>query len=149
MSNLIIGIDPGLMTGFGIVDKDTLEVVDSQEIGSWWDVGKRVHNIFIDNDSLNYEVVIEKFTITTQTGKKSQQPFSLKLIGAIEYLCYRYDVMCTEQTPAEAKNFSTNDKLRNLELWHVGGAGHANDAMRHILVYMVKNGFRDPRMLSI
>src|SRR5690606_19133575 len=40
------------------------------------------------------------------------------------------------QTPAQAKNFITDKKLKALGL-QVPGAPHANDATRHLLYYLV------------
>jgi hypothetical protein len=37
--------------------------------------------------------------------------------------------------------------LKRLDLWHRGGAGHANDAIRHAVTAAIKSRWRDPRML--
>lgn len=42
------------------------------------------------------------------------------------------------QTPAQAKNLWTDDKLKTLELYSKG-APHANDATRHLLYYLLVN----------
>lgn len=81
-------------------------------------------------------VVIENFIIGVSTGKKSQQPWSLRLIGVVVYLCDKYNIPITIQNPSERK-FATNEKLKQIGFWHVGGEGHANDAYRHALVWIV------------
>ena len=51
------------------------------------------------------------------------------------------------QSPAEAKSLVNNKMLHRLGLWHRGGAGHANDAIRHAVTYGIRKGWRDPRLL--
>lgn len=129
---MILSIDPGLKTG---VVAGTLRVwqqweLDFPDIYTWLDehIGDRKFDV----------VVIENFLISAQTGKKSQAPWSLKIIGAVEHMCIKYGVDLVLQTPSEAKNFITNDKMRKYGMWITGGEGHARDAMRHFLLYHFK-----------
>jgi hypothetical protein len=99
-------------------------------------------------DDFDLRIVVERFTITAETGKKSQSPWSLEIIGAIKYICHINGLPePTLQTPTDAKNFSPNPRLKALALWHRGGHGHALDALRHALLYAVKNGYRDKRLI--
>jgi hypothetical protein len=91
----------------------------------------------IINTASLVEVVIEDFRITDATGDLSEAPWSLKLIGATEMMCFKYQKSMVKQQPSE-KAFPTNDRLRLVDFWHVGGAGHANDALRHAMVWIVK-----------
>jgi hypothetical protein len=52
------------------------------------------------------------------------------------------------QSPADAKAMFSNEKIRKLEYWHKGGEGHALDAIRHALLYMVKKGWNPTRLLK-
>ena len=92
-------------------------------------------------------VVCETFTVNATTHKKDSGAFIevFSNIGAIRYAAYLADVPFYLQTPAEAKSFGTNDKLRKLG-WFAGGAGHADDASRHLLTFLAKQ--RDPDILE-
>ena len=59
------------------------------------------------------------------------------IIGWVDGQCHRCRVPYHEQRPAEAKKFATDDKLKALG-WYKGGFGHADDAARHLLVFLAK-----------
>ena len=136
MNRYILGVDPGLMTGWGMVDcivPDSPKVMESLEL---------TVEEFLDKIEGTFQqygddmvVVVENFFITAQTGKLSQQPYSLWLIGVCAFLARKYNVDMVLQKPSD-KPFATNERLRKVEFWHVGEAGHANDAFRHIMVYL-------------
>jgi hypothetical protein len=86
-----------------------------------------------------------------ETAKNSQAPWSLEMIGVLKQVCrdYHYPLeLVYAQRPTEAKNVVPNPKLKRLELWHRGGAGHANDAIRHAVLCLIKRGWEDPRLLG-
>jgi hypothetical protein len=41
-----------------------------------------------------------------------------------------------------------NPALKHLGIWHKGGEGHANDAIRHGLLALVKTGWIPKELLS-
>jgi hypothetical protein len=85
-------------------------------------------------------IVCESYTINALTARITQSPWSLEIIGGLKYLSYENcgrDLIL--QHPGDAKSFSTNAKLRELELYQVGTAGHGNDAMRHLLLFLVRS----------
>lgn len=92
-------------------------------------------------------VVCESFRVRPNTHKMDQGAFLTvwSNIGAIRYAAFLADVPFHFQSPAEAKSFGTDDKLRKLGWWK-GGAGHADDASRHLLTFLAKN--RDPEILE-
>lgn len=146
----ILAIDPGKMTGWAeveyteseIISKNTMEV----SIEEIWEL---IGDVLDDPDrTLPDVLVIEDFKITTGTGKLGSPDWSLRIIGAVEYLGFKNSIPVVKQYPSNAKAFSTNDKLRAVDMWHKGGAGHANDALRHAMLYMVKHGWRDDRLLE-
>jgi hypothetical protein len=47
----------------------------------------------------------------------------------------------------DAKNMFPNKALKILKFWHVGGAGHALDAIRHALLALVRTYRWIPRAL--
>lgn len=147
---IIYAVDPGLASGVAL-----LNVPDGEDpvlLGSWEmepcqteDFTQLVTQQYKNHD---LRTVLERFTITAETGKKSQQGWSLELIGSIKYIC-RINGLPepTLQTPADAKNFAPNPRLKALGLWHRGGHGHALDAIRHAVLYAVKNGYRSQKLL--
>jgi hypothetical protein len=84
------------------------------------------------------ELVIEKFTITNETAKKSRQYDALNIIGVFRHYSYMSDWPLTLQSPGSAKKLGTDDRLKDLG-WYTPGKGHANDAARHLLLYCVNN----------
>lgn len=145
----LIAIDPGKLSGYAVfrVSPEGPELVLSLELNEQdlWD------QLTVDLSHLDMptRVVFETFKITPQTGKNSDAPWSLEHIGVIKYLCREFGVQWHEQTPAAAKTFATNERLKKLKFWHVGGAGHANDAIRHAVLYLVQTVHWQSRDLLI
>jgi hypothetical protein len=81
-------------------------------------------------------VVWEDYHITAQTAKLSQQPWSLNLIGVLQYFCWKYNVEFEVHSPSR-KVFANDKRLRLVGFWRKGMAGHANDAYRHAMVFIV------------
>ncbi len=149
MKQYVIGIDPGLITGVCVVNTERPRVIESAELDF------RDYSIWLDSALTIYPrehlvVCIERFTINANTHKNGQAPWSLEGIGAARSALFRKygsdDLL--RMSAQNAKTFSTNPKLKAVDLWHVGGAGHANDALRHALHYMVDVGWSDKRLLK-
>lgn len=144
--HIILAVDPGKATGWAMwmTSPETGETYASGEeplpvVLNW------AHDILATPGSAPYvEIVCEAYIVTRETIKKSRQYEPLEGIGALRHLADRYSVPFTLQTPAAGKKFGTNSKLKAMEFWHVGGAGHANDAGRHMLLYLTSKGYIDP-----
>lgn len=153
----VLAIDPGKMTGIAhlIRHDDTVKLVDSVELPED-SVVPYVRPIIeewrpLHDGAYPLRVVIEKFTITVETAKKSQSPFSLEMIGAVKQVCRDNDYPLAAiawQKPSEAKGAFPNAKLKRLGLWHRGGEGHALDAIRHASLYLARSGWVDSRFSS-
>lgn len=152
----LICVDPGLLTGVALLSRgdDTVSVVDSaelpeDEVAAWLRI--QLHG-WTEQEAagVDVNVVVEQFFITAQTAKNSQAPWSLELIGVTKQVlrdeCYDTGRVYW-QKPSAAKSVVPNEKLHRLGLWHKGGAGHANDAIRHGALCLIKRGWVDPRML--
>lgn len=156
MREWFIGVDPGLVTGIALVQRDhdsAMRIytgeVKPEEIAPlirpwllWWHEG---------GDNPRMTVVMEAYVITARTATLSSQPWSLEHIGLVKQ-CMRDAGMDLEehlvmQKPA-VKAVVDNPKLKRIGLWHRGGDGHANDALRHVVVRMINVGWRDPRLLD-
>lgn len=136
----ILAVDPGLRTGVvevhasdssgklpDVLSACTLDPFDFLD-SVWWRVA--------DMDL----VVVERFTITAQTGKKSQlgMNWPLELTGAIKYVCRTRGIpLSTDQTPANALAFSTDTKLKSVGWWDTvrpkNGEDHIKSAACHAL----------------
>lgn len=136
----LLAIDPGLMTGVALIDlrdHETPVMMWSSEVTVPQFHDKIAH--LISQESTH--VVVEDFKITVETGKLSEQPWSLHLIGVINYLGYLHDTSIDMQLPAQ-KPFATSEKMQAVGFWHVGEAGHANDALKHALIWIVDRNRR-------
>lgn len=95
------------------------------------------------------KVVCERFIINAATVRNSQAPYSLEQIGVLKHICREADYPVNNiwmQNPVDAKNMFPNEALKKIGTWHVGGEGHANDAIRHALLALTKQGWV-PRVL--
>lgn len=132
----ILAVDPGLESGYAVFSRE--EKYDD----TFFSTSERGELKFLDEIIpyiTRYDAVIcEDYIVNKNTIEKSRQNYSLEIIGALRYSCHFYDIQFVLQTPAQAKSFATNDKLKKLG-WFSGGAGHADDAARHLLVYCVNN----------
>jgi hypothetical protein len=147
----VLSVDPGKASGvvFMSLKNDTPTRVASSE------VQPEEFSTYIETflqgwkQYEDFVVVCERFTINAQTVRNSQAPYSLEQIGVLKHLCrsagYSPESIIF-QSPADAKAMFPNEALKKIGTWHVGGDGHANDAMRHALLRLVKTGWK-PRIL--
>lgn len=138
MRNYLLSIDPGLATGLAFLDiTDPLnpKKVWTKEVDviEFYDTVPDCITEFKDN----LTVVCENFIITVQTAKKTQSPWSLQLIGIVQYFCYMNDVELHLPNPS-VREFTSHDMLKKFDLWHTGGAGHAMQALRHAFAYLAQ-----------
>jgi len=80
-------------------------------------------------------------------GIRTNQPEALEGIGAMRYMAWKADVPFELQSPADAKRFSTNAKLERLGWRTPTKGGHADDALRHLLLGAVRHGLIDKERL--
>lgn len=155
---IILGVDPGKASGICIISWDpefsepepVLQF--SAEVSSE-DFAKEIKEClkYNKNEFEAFYVACESFTINAQTAKNSQAPWSLENIGVLKHLCREagYPVeKIAFQPPVNAKNMFPNPALKTLGTWHRGGEGHANDAIRHALLRLVKAGWKPVKLLS-
>lgn len=143
---VIIGYDPGLASGVAAVaftPGGSARVLFSAEEEWESSITTVIALALLYPQAI---IAVEKYTITIATAKKSQQPYSLWCIGAVAWALGIQDKSgpIKVQTPADAKHFTSNDQLRTLGLWHRGGAGHANDALRHTVLAAARTGWIPP-----
>jgi len=142
MTDIYIALDPGVATGIAqhrpVYPEDFKAWERDQGTTCHW-LDKRLYELVTENEE-EVEVVCESYTISGQTTKKTRQYASLEIIGTARYLCQKYDVPFVLQTPAEAKRFATDARLKGGGFWTPTKGGHANDAARHMFVRLTKRG---------
>ena len=147
MTKWILAGDPGKKSGVVILqcsdDFADVQIHRSVELDEQA-TGQIVE--FYTDSGLDLEVVFESFVITTETGKKKDTHYSLELIGVARYFCTKHRIPFTLQPPS-LKQFAPNDMLRDLGFWVPGGDGHAHDAMRHAIVYLIQQQHWRPKGL--
>lgn len=136
----ILTVDPGVTTGIAFYDfaKGLIDVPETWMPRGFHDAATQIDWILAhERPDL---VVSEKFTITAATTRKSTAGSyeAIQLIGVTHYLAYRYKTPWEEQTPSDAMNFCTDEKLKRLG-WYKPGLDHQRDAMRHLILAAVRN----------
>ena len=133
---VVLAIDPGKMSGIAVwrdhapalITTDELNVNDTIQFA----VNMHKHNH-------DLEIVSEKFTISERTIKTSLSLDALDINGWLKLQGYRWSVVVDlSQTPTSAKKFATDAKLKTLDWFERTKDGHANDAARHLLVYLYR-----------
>lgn len=129
----VLAVDPGLRSGLAVhrykcwdtYILDPMATVDhaDDELRSGLDL-----------------IVCEAYKITARTAQLSAQHWSLELIGALRWLAHSYNVPFQLQTPADAKSFVPDQRLRDLDMWVPGKEDHARDATRHLVLALAKRG---------
>lgn len=135
--DVVTTIDPGKMTGLSVIDRDG--TFFSFEMG--FDETCRTLMEMANTSRERMIIGAESFIIGPQTIKNTQAPWSLELIGVARMVSRLYTGReLFLQSPAQAKRFSSDARLKHLG-WHRPGKGHANDAARHLLLVMVTRGW--------
>jgi len=151
---LILAVDPGKATGICLFlyengEPELLWSGEYQADEFAWAVRSAIAHAQMRETTL--EVACERFTITAQTAKNSQAPYSLEQIGVLKHLIRESDGVANElvfQSPVDAKRLFPNEAIKKLGYWHKGGEGHALDAIRHGLLYLAKHGWTPKRLLQ-
>jgi hypothetical protein len=149
MNRVVIAVDPGKMTGTCVlgmpVDHEPIMLASNEwEVHELAPFLREQFSERLSNNSVKMDIVCERFTINAQTVRNSQAPWSLEQIGILKQTMRDHGMVeetIIWQAPADAMNMFNNEKLKRLGYWHRGGAGHANDAIRHALLRAVKTGW--------
>ncbi len=142
---LYIAVDPGSATGLAewnpatralqTFDLPAMQAVDWIN-GELWAGGVEL-------------VVCEAFTITQKTLEFSRggSNDAIEVIGAARWLARQYRVTFELQQPAEAKGFSSNEKLKRAGFVTPASPDHRRSAARHLLLGLVRHQVIDPATL--
>lgn len=153
---IVLAVDPGKASGIAVLSWDKKSNEDPKILYSLEAqpdaFGDEIFSAFeYNNDDEDFYVACESFIINAQTVRNSQAPWSLENIGILKYVCQKsgYDPSnIAFQAPVNAKNMFPNPALKKVGTWHKGGEGHANDAIRHGLLKLVKLGWKPTILLE-
>ena len=121
---ILLSIDPGETTGYAIFIKGSYHNSDIIQFSSTYDW----QLLFAPEPDI---VVCEEYRIyggqrLAHTGSKVD---TIRIIGAIEYLCRQYDIPLYKQMASSHKNFCTDDKLKEWNFYKKINK-HSRDAIR-------------------
>jgi hypothetical protein len=136
----VLAVDPGLTTGY-VLWKNGKRIEGENKCEDFLKIAVKL----IESKKIDY-VVCERFIISAQTAKFSQAPWSLEQIGVLRYFCERYSIPFTLQNVSDAKRFATEERLKQIKWKRPKGGGHARDAQRHLLLFLVKNDMIDDKI---
>lgn len=151
----VLAVDPGLTSGICFVTWSGVQgedpVIEMSVEANEEDYVSHLRDYLQDWESYeSFHVACERFTINAQTVRNSQAPYSLEQIGILKQTCRDHGFAVDDivfQAPVDAKNMFPNKALKTLGLWHVGGAGHALDSLRHAALLLVRKYKWIPRAL--
>lgn len=137
---IVLAVDPGKITGYAIWNLSGLK-----EAGQ---LPEHEFLVFAEDLIAKYwafdlRVVCESFRISAQTVTKGADAhWSIGQIRILNYWCRKEDrsVPFVEQSPAEAKTFVTDAKLLRLGWRQATPGGHRDDAVRHLVLYLLREG---------
>lgn len=137
-------VDPGKMAGIAML------TLPYENVPATWEYSALEAVRFLDDflgmaGSTKAIVVCESFV--PRPGTRTWQPDALEVIGALRYLSEKHSHVFELQSPAQAKAFSTDDKLKRIGWYTPTKGGHANDAVRHMLLAVVRHGEFDKERL--
>ncbi len=128
--------DPGLASGVAKMEYDgqRLQAVTSAELGPA-ETCHALARFVAEHNPEEAAVVYERFTITVQTAKNTQAPWSLELIGAAKWIVSSawgvpFDRSILLVKPADHMGLVSNELMKANDIWHRGGAGHGKEALR-------------------
>ena len=130
-----LAVDPGNVTGVAGWDGESVFSYQEPALKATTLV-KHTLNLW---GSFYYEVTVVCESFVPRPGAKSFQPDAMYTIGALRFVCWELGVPFELQTPAAAKSFSTDAKLKRVGWYKTTEGGHENDARRHLLLALVKN----------
>lgn len=139
MAVLLVAIDPGKTTGIclGSYPKED-ETYDPE-----FTYQASVEQYFqflkaLTSEDVPVTVVCEDFILRRGVAMTSDQTSPLYLIGALQYVAFNNrDITLVMQKPSAAKQV-TDEHLEKLDLLQTPKTrwGHANDALRHAIMYL-------------
>lgn len=152
---IVIGVDPGVTTGIAVFrfTEDKSQYIEYGQLGDPDNVWKKIHQLvlFYQKNYPEDEVILVVEQFDKRPGVVNPD-FTPKYINRdIENNIF--DVQIVWQIPGMAKTLlpparrGTSDALKRFG-WYKVSNGHANDAARHAIAYIVHNKLHMPTILK-
>jgi hypothetical protein len=137
---VIIGIDPGLMTGL-FAYYNTVRLGTTSPVDHWnWpeqfsaDIAPFKLSEYLNEaaemfSNASVHIAIERYIITPKTAKLSQQTEALEVTGTVKAIAALHGVSNVRQYAKANLKFASDDMLKAVG-WSTPGMRHANDAAR-------------------
>lgn len=139
MTRLIIGVDPGVTTGVGVLDVDTLH----------WEILQLSPGVVLPVLSALaptgelLAVAVEKFVVGPRAGRSSSPQAgqtTRSLVGSVSALGQALGARVVARPAVEVKRWATKQRLVAAGVPQPAGMGHALDGCRHALFEAVFSG---------
>jgi len=133
MPRHVMWLDPGKTTGWAMIHVD-----DDENPRFSADEGDFFHVCGVVD--LHCKWYGSSLTVGYESylGSGGTASYSHEVIGATRYITSRWDtrIICV---PAAHRVIATNHVLKSLQ-WYQPGQGHANDATRHLVAWLLREG---------
>jgi len=131
----LLAIDPGQTTGYSVfLDGELFEygIIPWTETRGWDLIVDKIH---IVNPNV---IVVEDYRLyaSKSSAQIGSQLNTVRIIGAIDFIAYRYNWKLVKQMAVTAKGFCTDYKLMEWGYW-TGINRHARDSIRHGCYYLL------------
>ena len=139
----LLSLDPGQTTGWALWYRPVEGKIELKASGQWYSfpMSKVVAELegFLESKSIDL-VVMEEYRIYNWKAKDhaNSTVFTLRLIGALEYVLGMRGIGVIFQGAGQAKGFCTDEKLEDWGFWQIGER-HARDAIRHGAYFWCSN----------
>lgn len=133
---MILGVDPGGTVGVSLYDHNADVAVVGLELPALA-FGAFARELLGDVEP-PWVVACERFVIGQQTHKKTRQHDAIEVIGVLRNLCAWHYLEFDLQMAGAAKRLVKNDLLRAVGVYAPTAGGHANDASRHVWLYVAR-----------
>ena len=136
----LLAVDPGGTTGLCLVGGIGGDLTWTTAEAGYYEAAAFVERT-IRSLAGDLTVAVERFTIGRRTIELGRDHSAMELTGIVRWESHKAGLPePLFALPSEAKPLVTNDRLRAAGVWHRGGGGHANDAARHAVYWLVTDG---------
>lgn len=135
---IYVAMDPGGTTGWAAWRSED-DAFFSGETEGRFEFRKQFDSFVSSAGPDEMTFIIEDFTISARTVTTKLDYSALRIIGYVELECERLGYTLEWQRPGQIKSKSTvgtDINLKKLDWYRAGMGGHANDAARHLLVFL-------------
>lgn len=128
----VVWFDPGLISGWARLTGGEFTSGEANFVG----IGDVVAWHCAQENDVSFGW--ERFDITSTTHQMKGSSWSLEVIGVTRWLALEAGKRVLDPQSRESRLMVQESLLKAMN-WHKPGLGHANDAARHLLAWMIKN----------